>query len=211
MQILMIDDHIMVLEGLKSLLSTMSPSLVIDTASTVDEALELIKSRSYDIVLLDWNLPDSRGDTFIPLLREKGCASRIVVFSGETSAGLINDVLGTGAAGFIPKRYSSAEMLSALGDVLSGQIHIPAAPGGLFAPVGSGTKKLTDGLAKLTPRQMEVYSLAARGLPNKMIARSLSISDETVKAHLSAVYSTLGVKNRTEAVYQASREGIRFT
>jgi DNA-binding NarL/FixJ family response regulator len=139
--------------------------------------------------------------------------ARIVVLSGETNATMIRNTVDLGAAGFIPKKYSSEMMVAALRHVLAGRIFLPletlnaAPPPDLESHPSSGSDPR---LAGLTPRQMDVYRAAARGLPNKLIARQLDIAESTVKAHLTAVYTALGVRNRTEAAYQASREGVRI-
>jgi len=140
-----------------------------------------------------------------------GCAARIVVLSGETSTALIRRTVELGAAGFIPKTYSSEMLVSALDKVLGGRVFLPAE--GL--PTAVVPRAQTDlehdpRFAGLTSRQIDVYRAAARGLPNKLIARELGIAESTVKTHLSAVFAQLGVRNRTEAAFQASRDGLRI-
>ena len=107
-------------------------------------------------------------------------------------------------------------MLSALDVVLKGGIFLPAeavatpiAPQASTGRPPADTAELQRRLAELTPRQLDAYRAAARGLPNKLIARELGVAESTVKTHLAAVYSVLGVHNRTQAAYQASRGGIR--
>ena len=209
----MIDDHVMVLQGLKNLLGVMVSGIRIDTASAIAPALALATETRFDLVLLDWHLEDCSGADAIQRLRDVGCAARIVVLSGENSPALIHTAIELGAAGFVPKRYSSEAMVSALDKVLQGGIFIPpeAQTNEAHDPATQGLP-LTEAehhMASLTPRQIDVYRAAARGLPNKLIARELGIAESTVKTHLQAVYGVLGVRNRTEAAYHASREGIR--
>lgn len=221
MRVLMVDDHVMFLQGLKTLLQVLAPELNVDTAANLGDGLQMAAATAYDLVLLDWHLGegqhDSDGDASMRRLREVGCAARIVVLSGETKATLIRHTIEQGAAGFIPKKYSSEVMLAALNVVVSGGIflppealreetlavssHSPRAPGELV--------DIETRYASLTPRQADVYRAAARGLPNKLIARELGIAESTVKTHLLAVYAVLGVNNRTQAAFQASREGFR--
>jgi DNA-binding NarL/FixJ family response regulator len=212
MHVLMLDDHVMFLQGLKNLLGVLAPELKVDTAEGLRHALQLAQLSAYDLVLLDWHLADCDGEAALPRLREAGCTARIVVLSGETGGGLIRRALELGAAGFIPKTYSSEMMIGALGQVLAGRIFLPAeAPGGdqaaLRRPLAIERDPRFGGL---TPRQIDVYLAAARGLPNKLIARQLGIAESTVKTHLTAVFAVLGVSNRTEAAYQASRDGLRI-
>ncbi len=217
MRVLMIDDHVMVLQGLKNLLMVVAPTLAVDTADQISSAVEMAAAARYELVLLDWHLSDCDGGAAIERLRDAGCKARIVVLSGDTSVRLIRHVIDVGAAGFIPKKYSSETMLAALGVVLAGGIYLP--PEALHdTPSGAETRLEVPMLHPeadrrfegLTRRQVEVYRAATRGLPNKLIARELGIAESTVKSHLSVVYGVLGVANRTQAAYQASREGFRL-
>lgn len=214
MNVLMIDDHVMFLQGMKNLLSVLVPELRVETTGEMTNAAQLVALAEFDLVLLDWHLADCDGEESIRRLRDVGCMARIVVLSGETDATLIRNSVDLGAAGFIPKKYSSEMMVAALRHVLAGRIFLPLEtlnaappPDDIESRPGSGSDPR---LAGLTARQMDVYRAAARGLPNKLIARQLNIAESTVKAHLTAVYTALGVRNRTEAAYQASREGIRI-
>ena len=204
MHVLMVDDHLMFLQGLKNLLGVLAPSLRVDTSGGLSNALQLAALSNYELVLLDWHLAECGGETSMRRLRDAGCAARIVVLSGETSATLIQRAVELGAAGFVPKSYTSEMMLAALGKVIAGQIFLPAE----VLRLAAGTAAGTAGFDGLTSRQFDVYRAAARGLPNKLIARELGIAESTVKAHLTAVYAALGVRNRTEAAYQASRDGL---
>ena len=213
MNVLMIDDHVMFLQGMKNLLSVLVPELRVETAGDMGNAIKLVELAEFDLVLLDWHLADCNGEESIRRLRDAGCMGRIVVLSGDTNATMIRNTVDLGAAGFIPKKYSSEMMVAALQQVLAGRIFLPletlnaAPPPAVESPAATGHDPR---LAGLTPRQMDVYRAAARGLPNKLIARQLDIAESTVKAHLTAVYTALGVRNRTEAAYQASREGVRI-
>ncbi len=207
MKILMIDDHAMVLAGLKTLVCSVDDNCEVHTAENLSTALQLIGTNDYELIMLDWHLEEVEGPTSMSVLRDAGCRARILVFSGQMDSCIVERAIEEGACGFIPKRYSAEEMLNALGEVLSGKVHVPRSS---HRP---HTNKESDGdvhtrMDRLTNRQREVYRLLARGLPNKLIARELAISDQTVKSHLAAIYTALGVRNRTEAVYQASRGGI---
>ena len=214
MHVLMVDDHVMFLQGLKNLLCVMTPGLRVDTAGNLAHALELVQIAPYDLVLLDWHLAESEGPESMRRLHGAGCTARIVVLSGETSLNLIRSTIDLGATGFIPKKYSSEMMISALDQVLAGRIFLPpeALQETSASPRGAppSTLEADPRLAGLTPRQIDVYRAAARGLPNKLVARELGIEESTVKSHLSKVYAALGVRNRTEAAYMASRDGVRI-
>lgn len=203
MKILMVDDHVMFLQGLKTLLGVLAPEHQVDTASKLAEALELNRLAVYELVLLDWHLAEGEGSESIARLHEAGCTARIVVLSGENGRALIERSIELGAAGFIPKTYSSEMMLAALAHVLAGRIYLPA-----VSAEAARTMPVDPRWAQLTPRQRDIFRAAARGWPNKIIARELGIAEATVKTHLTAVFGVLGVRNRTEAAIQASRQGI---
>ena len=212
MHVLMVDDHMMFLQGLKNLLGVLAPGLSVDTSTELSHAVQLVQLSAYDLVLLDWHLADGDGQESIRRLRDAGCAARIVVLSGETSGSLIRSTVELGAAGFIPKTYSSEMMLAALGKVLQGQLFLPAEALRLSRAHGAEGSAMAAELrlGGLTARQVDVYRAAVRGLPNKLIGRELGIAESTVKSHLTAVFAALGVRNRTEAAYQASRDGIHI-
>ena len=212
MHVLMVDDHLMFLQGLKNLLGVLAPGLRVDTSSDLPQAVQRVQLSAYELVLLDWHLADCDGAASISALREAGCVARIVVLSGETSGALIRRTVELGAAGFVPKTYSSEMMLAALGQVLAGRIFLPAEARLMAATNAAGQPTLNGGdpLVGLTARQIDVYRAAVRGLPNKLIGRELGIAESTVKSHLTAIFAALGVHNRTEAAYQASRDGTHI-
>ena len=267
MRVLMLDDHLMLLQGLKTLLSTLAPELEVDISVGMDDGLQMAAGSRYELILLDWYLGEGNAKTTGALnmqrLRDVGSTARIVVLSGETDSTLIRQAIKAGASGFIPKKYGTEIMLAALRVVVSGGIFLPpeamyerpaaqpspaanadlASEEPAVAANGVGNRsnapharRATDMVAVaaaaavvgadaaaaavplvdiesrfsvLTARQAEVYRAVARGLPNKLIARELGITESTVKTHLSAVYAVLGVNNRTQAAFQASREGFR--
>lgn len=211
-RVLMLDDHVMFLQGLRSFLCALRADLLIDTAATMTRALQLLRSATYDLVLLDWHLDGGSGEKSVRRLRDSGCMGRIVILCGEMDSTLPRNCAARGISGFVPKTYSAEQLLSALGQVLDGKIFSPPEvqaqeDESIFGAPGAGADPR---FAKLTSRQVEVYRAAARGLSNKHVARQLGIAETTVKSHLAIVYTVLGVKNRTEAAYQASGSGRRI-
>lgn len=212
MLVLMVDDHVLFLQGMRALLGLLAPDLEVHTACDQTEALELASRASYEVLLLDWNLAGCRGDDLMSALREAGCGARVVVISGESDPDRIGEMFAHGIAGFIPKTYSGERMLAALETTLAGRVFIPDEVTQRMRTVGPrvAAHQLAARLDLLTPRQHDVFRGAARGLPNKLIARELNISEATVKTHLTAVFGTLGVSNRTEAALFASRVGLHI-
>lgn len=164
-----------------------------------------------DLILLDIDLPGVDGLTALPDLRELAPTAPIVVLSGSETTAHVARALENGAIGYIPKSCTSHEMLAALKIILEGEIYVPARlMGKLNAPILSGKTVNTGKLnpALLTSRQVEVLELMTKGLPNKSIARTLNVAEGTVKLHVATILRSLGARNRTDAVMQASRLGV---
>jgi len=210
MNALMVDDHEMFLQGLQRVIEMMAPTLHVDTAIDLDAAVQHSQTTPYELVLLDWHLADCDGAHAIRRLRAAGSRARIVVLSGESTSTMVRNALDVGAAGFIPKAYSSQNMIGALERVLAGGIYLPAQAQDGASAYGRAPVDPDPRLNLLTDRQRDAYHAAARGLSNKLVAREMGIAESTVKSHLSAVYAVLGVRNRTEALYLASRDGTRI-
>lgn len=208
MRVLMIDDHVMFTQAIKTLLGVMAPHLVVDTADRLTVGIEMSRNATYGLVLLDWNLPECPGEEAFARMRAVGCASRIVVLSGETKGSEIRKVVNLGAVGFIPKRFTPESMIQALGEIIDGGTYFPPEA---IREAGRATGARDDAqelvridkrFSELTPRQIDVYRAVVKGLPNKVIARQLGIAESTVKTHIAAVFSVLNVSNRTAAAAQ---------
>ncbi len=237
LNILLVDDHELFREGVKLLLADLAEDLAFATAARCEEALLLSAQRRFDIVLLDFHLPGLQGLPALAALRERAEQAVIVVLSAEDDPALILQAIDAGAAGFIPKNSSHAVMLAALRLILAGGIYLPPhaflasvpapvpvpAPAAVALPLPAAPLPATAGaggssigtvsasaplLTTLSQRQIETLRLAIQGKSNKVIAREMDISEATVKAHLSASFRALGVRNRTEAVFAAARYGI---
>jgi DNA-binding NarL/FixJ family response regulator len=207
LNILLIDDHELFREGLKLLLAHLADEVTFAEAATCGAALVLEAAPA--VILLDYHLPGLRGLDALRELRARFEEAVIVVLSAEEDPELIRRVIEEGAAGFIPKASSHAVMMAALRLVLSGGTYLP--PHVLLGYDGiAGPGAAGNALEQLTQRQVETLRLAMQGKANKVIAREMDISEATVKAHLSASFRTLGVRNRTEAVFAAAKVGLLF-
>jgi DNA-binding NarL/FixJ family response regulator len=164
-------------------------------------------------VLLDYYLPGVNGLEALSKCRERFESATLVVLSGEEDARIIRSLVEHGAAGFIPKSSSREELISALKLVLAGGTYLPRIALGPLPVSNSNNDGHADShkdmSMRLSRRQFEVLMKAVQGKSNKVIAKELEISDHTVKAHLSVAFRTLGVQNRTEAVYAAAKMGIQ--
>lgn len=217
MRVLVIDDHDLFRVGLRLLLQSLDPDMEVALASTIDDAARLAADSDYGLILMDWHLEGVSGTDGLVALREASPHSRVVVLSGEKSASLIRGAVDNGAVGFIPKDVTPEVLMQALQTIAGGGIYLPptvlSGPGKYSekAAGGSALRDITLAFPGLTQRQGEVLTATLRGLPNKLIARELGISDGTVKTHLSVIYRELGVQSRTEAVYVAARHGVRIS
>jgi DNA-binding NarL/FixJ family response regulator len=212
MNILLIDDHALFREGLKFLLRSLDAALEVDEASDCAKALEHAAARSYDLVLLDLNMPGVAGLDALAALHDAVPDSPVVVLSGEDNPGVVRAAIERGAMGFIPKSSTPEVLIQALRLVLARGVYLPPAvldaaraPASVALP---STGNMT--LPGLTPRQMDVLRCVIQGKANKVIARDLDVSEGTVKAHLSSVLRALDARNRTEAVYAAAKLGLRL-
>lgn len=215
MRTLIVDDHALFSEGLRLLLTASTPLADVTCCTSGEDALRLAAQTPFELVLLDWNLGRAlAGATLIEQLRTALPRARLVVVSGESSAAHVRAAIDAGAVGFVPKESSSALLIDALTITAHGGIYLPRAVLASqqeLAPVAaSGLRTIAAAFPQLTPREAEVLSHAARGLSNKQIARELDISDGTVKQHLNAVFQSLAVHNRTEAVYLLAKSGVRI-
>lgn len=205
-RLLVVDDHLLFMLGLRNLLREIAPSWSVDLAETADEAVRLAGLAHYDVVLLDWHLEGGDASDCLSQLMRLDAGTRVVVLSGETRPAVIRQAIESGAVGFLPKKHGAEQLLAALDAVMRGGHWLPVeAVAASSAPVAD----IAGRLHELTGRQLDVYRAAARGLSNKMIARELGIAESTVKTHLTVIYAVLGVRNRTEAVYQASLQAAR--
>ena len=212
MDILLIDDHPVLRQGMRFLLRSLGNDFDIDEASDCFQALERVAGRRYDLALLDLNMPGLNGLAALAALRAAAPDMPLVVLSGETDPCVARAAIEGGARGFIPKSSSPEVLIQALRLVLAHGVYLPPLLLEAGHPVSSWVpvphRRLSTVLPGLTPRQTEILRCVVKGKPNKGIAQELGLSECTVKAHLSAVFLALGVHNRTEAVYAATSLGL---
>jgi len=206
LQVLVADDHELVRMALKHALAPLAADIVwreaVDAHGT--EA-ELERCGGFDLALIDLHMPGSGGTGWIEQLHRKHPAVPLIVLTGDERAGLAEELIAAGVAGFIPKSDSATVVLHAVQLVLSGGTYAPLR---LFACTErkESVGPCTANQVALTERQRDVLALLARGLPNKLIARALGVSEATVKVHLLAIFRALAVRNRTEAVVAAGKK-----
>ena len=223
MKVLLIDDHPLILSALKTVIEGLDDSVeVIGVDSAAAARLELGKNADFDLVLLDLQLGDASGFDVLDEFRAAYPALPVVVISASDRASDVIRAIDQGAMGFVPKRAGTELLSQALKLVMAGGIYVPPMNlGAQESPSLNGkasTKQaklvqiqqqamasnyqVSTGLESLalTPRQTDVLALLLQGKPNKIIARELGITVETVKDHVAAVLKALGVGSRTQAV-----------
>ncbi len=198
-KILIADDHPLVREGIKHVLEKIDDEPLILQASNFADAEKIINQKNdFDLILLDLNMPQMNGVTSLIKLRQQLPCTPIVIISASDDINDIRGAINNGANGYIHKSSSNEVMLNALLLVLSGGLYLPP-------QWNVSTEK---NITPLTHRQKQVVALLAVGKANKEIAKEFSISDKTVKAHLSEIFKRLEVSNRTQAVHQARQLGV---
>ena len=227
MKVLLIDDHPLILQALQSVIEGLGSDTSVIGANSARAARETLQVDSdFDLVLLDLHLGDADGFDVLVEFRAAYPALPVVVVSASDRSSDVIRAIDAGAMGFVPKRASNDTLFEALHMVMSGGIYVPpmtmgsepaAKPEGDTLPGvlrvvretahDSGFQTNAVALAEigLTPRQTEVLALLLKGQPNKLIARELNLSVETVKDHVAAVLRTLGVSSRTQAVLAVSQ------
>ncbi|WP_413205181.1 LuxR C-terminal-related transcriptional regulator [Rhodospirillum sp. A1_3_36] len=235
MRILIADDHELFRDGLRMVLSDLSTDLEITEASTYDGALGLVERAEgddpsvapFDLILVDLVMPGLPWVDGLASLRVAAPQTPVVVLSANEDRRLVLEAVRLGASGFIPKTASSKVMIRALDLVLSGGVYLPttlldessmpmasalsdlpASGPPASGHSGSGGQDGTAMISPLTPRQRDVLSLLGQGKSNKEIARQLTLSEGTVKLHVTAILKALNVTNRTGAVIAAQRLGL---
>jgi len=199
---LIVDDHPLFCDALELTLKSVTGYRQIRTADRLSRALEIIVGNpSPSLIVLDLNLPDVSGmDGLVRLKSAVGSCPVIVVSSMDENV-IIHAVIDAGAAGFVPKNSPRSVFRQALATISRGEVFKPA--GYVEIPEALETETAFDQLASLTNQQTRILDYMCKGKLNKQIAFDLSITEATVKAHVTAIMRKLGVQNRTQAVLAA--------
>ena len=199
--IMIVDDHALFRTGMKMILTQVGEAAGITEASSIKEAFDFNES-GVDVILLDIHMPGLNGIDGIKPIRDKFSKVPIIILSASSELRDMQKAKELGASGFMNKAALAEEMVSSISQVLEGKTCFPD-------DVNSTEYKAKASLSSaLTPRQIEVLIYLCEGKSNKLIARELEMSENTVRVHVSAILSTLGAVNRSEAILIAQREGI---
>ena len=202
-RIIIVDDHPLFRAALRQTLVGGDPSIVIEEAGDLDSLNAALEAdRDCDLVLLDLNMPGVRGFSGLLLLRAQYPDVPVMIISAVEDASVIRRAFELGAAGYLHKSVGTHEIRRAIETVLAGEVFVPE---GIDLTIEDANSALMQRLATLTPQQVRVLMMLSDGLMNKQIAYELSISEATVKAHVSAILQKLDVDSRTQAVIAASK------
>lgn len=208
--ILLIDDHPLLRKGVKQLIELDTDLEVVAEASNANEGVAAALQHEPDLILLDLNMPEINGIETLKMLREEGVASRVVVFTVSDNEEDVVAALKAGADGYLLKDMEPEELLSNLNQAALGKMVISDRLTTLLAQAlqSKRTAKGPD-ISSLTPRERQIIKLIAAGLPNKLIARKLSITEGTVKVHVKHLLKKLNLRSRVEVAVWAVQEGIK--
>ena len=200
-RVVIVDDHVIVRSGLAQLLDTTDDLVLVGTASDGAEALDVIAAEAPDVVLMDLSMPGVDGVDATRRITSEHPGAHVLVLTSFSDQRRILEALGAGADGYLLKHSEPDQIVAAIRAVHEGGSPLdPKA-----ARVLLETRRVREAGEELTDREREVLLLVKAGLSNKQIARRLSITERTVKAHLTKVFQRLGVTDRTQAALWASR------
>jgi DNA-binding NarL/FixJ family response regulator len=208
-RVLIVDDHAVVRQGLRTFLELQDEIEVVGEAADGIEALELVQRTAPDVALLDLVMPRLGGLEAIRRIREIAPATRVLVLTSFADDDTVLPAVRAGAAGYLLKDVQPPELVGAIRTVHAGEALLAPAVATMLveqlaAEDGAGAERDDH----LTPREREVLALLARGRANKVIARDLGVSERTVKTHVSNILAKLNLTDRTQAAVYAVRHGI---
>jgi len=194
-RLLIVDDHAVVSSGIEAMLRTEVEFGKIATASSAAEAMAACETLDPHVILLDVRMPGIDGFSTLEMLLGRWPHLRILLLSMSASPPEVKLGKRLGAAGYLPKTTGRSDLIAAIGKVAAG--------GTCFA---ADTPE--SPVAVLTSRELEVVRNLGRGLSNQEIGKALGISEQTIKSHLKAIFSKLGVSDRAEALARAYEQGL---
>jgi DNA-binding NarL/FixJ family response regulator len=212
MKILIVDDHAILRDGVEMLLRQEDGGTVVVQASNADDAMLMLdRHTDLDAIVLDLKLQGMDGLEALALFSHKRPGLPVIVLSSSEDLGAVRHAFAQGAMGYVPKSAGPRTLLSAIRIALNGERYVPP------LLLDEHAAPPTDGTANpppawrdstLTQRQIEVLRHLAEGVPNKVIADKLGLSEKTVKAHITAIFKALNVINRTQAAAAGRKAGL---
>lgn len=198
--ILLIDDHPMLRNGVKQLISLESSLQVIGEAGDGKTGIQIAEEQDPDLILLDLNMPGMNGFETLDELRKRELSGRIILFTVSNYSDDLVNALKRGADGYLLKDMEPEELIVALKEAASGKLVVsPTLASVLAESLRDNTTQDDNNITSLTPREADILELISQGLSNKMITRKLDIAESTVKVHVKHLLKKLNLKSRVEA------------
>jgi NarL family two-component system response regulator LiaR len=205
--VLLVDDHAVVREGLRTFLEVQEGIEVVGEAADGEAAIREAERLHPDVILMDLVMPKLDGVAAMRELRKRQASCRVIVLTSFTDDERLLPAIRAGAAGYLLKDAKPEELVRAVRAAHAGEALLdPGVAARLVDAIAQPPGE--DAHARLTPREREVLELIGRGLSNKLIARELGVSEKTVKNHVTHVLEKLGVSDRTQAALYAERAGL---
>jgi DNA-binding NarL/FixJ family response regulator len=208
LKIVIADDHIVLREGLRSLLNQIDGWQVVGEASDGFEVLPLVEQQVPDLVILDLSMPNLGGIETISRLQKLDRKPAVLVLSAREDDTAVGEAIRAGARGYVPKSSTSDELQFAIRSVLKGQTYLSPSVAGGFLGRSDGSGGTVSPLSGLTSREREVMKLLSEGHPNREVARVLHVSPRTIDSHRSNIMRKLGVNSNAELVQLAIKSGL---
>lgn len=203
-RVAVVEDHELVRAGLVELLADAEDIEVVATAANGMEALDIVAGEGPDIVLMDLSMPGVGGIEATRRIAAEHPGVRVIVLTSFSDSSEVLGALDAGAIGYLLKDASPEDLRSGIRAAARGES--PLSPKAARALIAARDER--HEAPELTEREREVLSCVAEGLPNKLIARRLEISEKTVKAHLTSIFQQIHVTDRTQAALWARRNGL---
>ena len=204
-RVMIVDDHLMVRDGLRVFLSVYDDIQVVAEADDGEQAIELCRGANPDVILMDLLMPNMDGIEATRRIRLENESIRVIALTSFAEQELVEKAIRAGAISYLLKDVQSDKLAETIREAKQGRSTIDsAAAQALVASTDEGTPVSED----LTQREREILVLLTEGKTNKEIAKQLSLSDGTVRFHVSNILSKMGVSNRTEAVSFALQQGL---
>lgn len=208
-RVLIVDDHPVVRQGLRSFLSSREGIEVVGEAGDGEQAVAEVVRLGPDVVLMDLVMPGAGGVVAIRRIGDADPSARVLVLTSFSSDDQVVPAVQAGAAGYLLKDVAPADLEAAVRAVHRGEALLdPSVVAGVMAEVASGRAPAAAGLDDLTPRERDVLRLLGAGLSNRQLAAELFVSEKTVKTHVSSILAKLRLTDRTQAALWAVRHGV---
>lgn len=207
-KVILIDDHSLVLESLKSLLSHYEDIEVIGVSTTGRDGIHFIEKNRPDVCVLDVRLPDMSGVEVINRIRKVSDEISVLCLSSFDSKYEISEMISAGASGYLLKHVTAEEFINAIRMVHKGSIVLHPDIARKILEYSRTLKDKETLINKLSSREIEVLRLMWKGMSNKEIANYLYLSEDTIKTHVSRIFQKLNARNRVEAIAEGIKLGI---